>query len=540
MAWFERSHLRVMRNFLLLIAFFLMIHSALAETPKRAMVLVFDQMRAEYIDRFDLPNFQRAQKMGLNFDNGFVGHLESNTIISHPVITTGLLPGNFAWGSQIMRDDRGLVGPKGLFYMPARLTPEEWMALHLETSKDSSLIARVKEVNAGPSFVVAQKEYAAFNFGGPYADSIICLSDPIESGPFQGYHQIGGFNVPDYIDQPVGNRFYLEATNDWGSGQERYGLTGSGYVRGLDPNRPGGDRWVGDVVEEVMQNEPNWSTIFASFGAIDKVSHVLAEHQEPTTRDWALEHGINLEDTLRLADRELGRILTRLQRSGLAEETVIVITADHGGQKNAVFHGRMDGLTHRDDTYYGSGPNFDFSQNPNPVFEPLMATGKVQAMSLDTVILVWTDDMTATEREIFAIEMSRLPGVAEVYAQEPTGTYSRRHRSNKLGGQELAWAEVHNRDLANSLSGPGAPDFQAMLFNDNGYGLIGAHGGAQELVQRIPMILIAPNLVRQGSRSQAWVRLVDINAMVGRVMKLPSHSLLDGTSEPVEPFLETR
>jgi type I phosphodiesterase/nucleotide pyrophosphatase len=528
------------KSLFLLIAFFLTIHSALADTPKRAMVLVFDQMRAEYIDRFDLPNFKRAQQMGLNFDNGFVGHLESNTIISHPVITTGMLPGNFAWGSQIMKDNLGLLGPKGLFYMPARLTPQEWMAMQLETSKDSSLIARVKEQNPGPSFAVAQKGYAAFNFGGPYADSIICLGDLIESGPFEGYHKIGGSNVPDYIAQPVGNRFYLEGTNEWGSGKERYGLKGSGYVPGLDPNRPGGDRWVGDVVEQVMQEEPTWSAIFASFGAIDKVSHVLAEHQEPTRESWAVENGINLEETLRLADKELGRILTRLRREGLLEETVIMITADHGGQKNSIFHGRMDLPSHRDDTYYGKGPNFDFSSRPNKVFEPLIASGKVQAMSLDTVILIWTDDLTESERKTFEKDMSILPGVAEVYAREPSGSFSRRFQSEKLEGRERTWAETHNRDLANSLSGPGAPDFIAMLFDNNGYGLIGAHGGAQEFVQRIPMILIAPNLVRKGARSQAWVRLVDVNAIVGKVMGLPPHGLLDGTYEPVEAFLEMR
>ena len=33
---------------------------AWADAPKRAVILVFDQARAEYPDRFDLPNFKRA------------------------------------------------------------------------------------------------------------------------------------------------------------------------------------------------------------------------------------------------------------------------------------------------------------------------------------------------------------------------------------------------------------------------------------------------------------------------------------------------
>ena len=529
-----------MRYIILAFLLLCMVSPAPAEpnVPRRAMILVFDQMRAEYIDRFDLPNFKRAQRMGLNFDNGIVGHLESNTIISHPVITSGLLPGHFAWGSQIAQDMRGLVGPKGLFYMPARLSPDEWMAMQIEVVGDLSIVARVKERYPGPTFAVAQKDYAAFNFGGPYTDSIICLGEVLKSGPFQGYHRVGGFQVPDYIDQPVGNRFYLEGTNDWGSSEERYSLHGSGYVPGLDPERPGGDRWVGDVVEQIMEREEDWSVILASFGAIDKVSHVLGEHDGPTEASWAVENDISLGRTLRLADKELGRILTRLERDDMLEETVLVITADHGGQRNSVFHGRLGSSSHRDDSYVGKGSNFDFTLNPNPVFEPLFSSGKLQAMALDTVILLWSDQMNENERSQFAAEVSRLPGVAEVYSKTLEGNYRRAYRSDELKGRELAWAQAHNQALANTLSGPGAPDFVAPLFDNNGYGLIGAHGGAQELVQRIPYIVLSPNLVRKGSRSQAWVRLVDVNPIIGEAMGLTKPSGLDGSSEALLPFLK--
>lgn len=529
-----------MRYLLLGFVFLCLLSSAPAQpnTPRRAMILVFDQMRAEYIERFELPNFKRAQRMGLNFDNGIVGHLESNTIISHPVITSGLLPGHFAWASQISEDMRGLVGPKGQFFMPARLSPEEWMAMQMEVVGDLSIVARIKERHPGPTFAVAQKDYAAFNFGGPYTDSIICLGDVLKSGPFQGYHRVSGFQVPDYIEQPVGNRFYLEGTNDWGSAEERYSLHGSGYVPGLDPERPGGDRWVGDVVEQIMEREKDWSVILASFGAIDKVSHVLGEHDGPTDASWAVENDIGLERTLRLADKELGRILTRLERDGLLEETVLVITADHGGQRNSVFHGPLGSSSHRDDSYFGRGTNFDFTGDPNPVFQSLISGGKLQAMALDTVILLWSDQMSESERSEFAAEVSRLPGVAEIYTKTPAGDYQRAFRSDELKGRELAWAQTHNQALANTLSGPGAPDFVAPLFDNNGYGLIGAHGGAQELVQRIPYIVLSPNLVRKGSRSKAWVRLVDVNPIVGEAMGLPPLPRLDGTSEALRPFLD--
>ncbi|MFA7483555.1 MAG: alkaline phosphatase family protein [Vulcanimicrobiota bacterium] len=525
-----------MRYTILTILLVLLSYPGTAQTapPRRAMILVFDHMRAEYIDRFQLPNFQRARQLGLNFDNGYVGHLESNTVISHPVISSGLLPGHFAWGSLISKDERGLVGPRGGFFMPARLRPHEWMAMQRKVVGELSLAARIKKLNPGPSFAVAQKAYSAYNFGGPYADSIICLGEVLESGPYQGYHRVAGARVPDYLTKPIGNRFYLEGLNTWGT----TGLQGTGYVEGVDPERPGGDRWVGDVVEQIMLQEPDWSLILASFGAIDKISHVLAEHESPTEADWALEHGITLENSLRQADRELGRILSRLERSGLLEETALLITADHGGQRNLHFHGRKDAPNHRDDSYFGKGKDFDFTSNPIPEFREFIEQGDVQALSLGTSVLGWTGPLSEQEREQLSEMASRLPGVAEVYRLLPDGAYRREFRSPLLKGPELEWARTRHPGLVDSLRGPGAPDLIALLFDNHGYGMIGAHGGAQELVQRIPMIVLSPNLVRKGSRSRAWVRLVDLNPILGELMGIPPDHRLDGTSDPVKPFLK--
>jgi Type I phosphodiesterase / nucleotide pyrophosphatase len=514
---------------------------SLADSPNRAMVLVFDHMRAEYIDRFDLPNFKRAQSLGLNFDNGHVGHLESNTIISHPVITTGKLPKNLAWGAQIMKDEAGRLGPPGQFYTPFYLTKDEWFGLLMETSGPSSLVSRVKQVNSGPAFAICQKQYAAYTYGGPYCDTIICLGDVLKKGPLKNHHTIDGENVPHYISQPEGNRFYVEGVNTWGSEVELYALKGSGYVTGTDPHRPGGDAWVGDVVEKVMTNEPNWSVILASFGAIDKVSHVLAEHDAPTTAPWALKHGINLQDTLHKADLELGRILDRLEAQGLLDETVLFITADHGGQNSSLFWGRNRPGKHTTDSHYGKAANFDFTADPHPVLAPLIETGKLQTAALDTAILLWTQDLTGAEVDTFEREIGQIPGVSEAYRKtlkDGVYAYQRFFRSPQLKKHELRWADLHHQKLANTLASDSGPEFIATLFDNNGYAMIGAHGGAQELIQRIPMIVVSPNLVRPGSRSKAWLRLVDVNPVVGKLMGLPDRDDLDGTALPVEAFMK--
>ena len=57
------------------------------------------------------------------------------------------------------------------------------------------------------------------------------------------------------------------------------------------------------------------------------------------------------------------------------------------------------------------------------------------------------------------------------------------------------------------------------------------------MVQRIPMILVAPNLKERSIDSEAWARLVDVNPMVRAVMALPHHKGLDGSAAPIRPHL---
>lgn len=502
------------------------------------MILVFDQMRAEYIDRFDLPNFKRARDMGLTFDNGIVGHLESNTIISHPVITTGKLPRNLPWATQVMKDTEGRLGPADGYYMPYRMQSKHWLWLHQSMSGDCSLVGQIKKKNPGPTLAVAQKAYAAYNFGGPYADTIVGLGPLLKDGPYRNYHSIAGENIPEYISEPVGNRFYLEGKSRWGSENAGYSIKGSGYVTGTDPERPGGDAWVGDVVARFMAEEPEWSAILASFGAIDKVSHALGEHNEPTRVDWALANGISLEDTLHKADRELGRILDRLEQQDLLKDTVLVITADHGGQACETLYGRQIPGRHDDDQYYGRGENFDYATDYYPELKPLVETGLLEVATMNSLLSFWTQPLDDSQKKQFGAILSRLPGIAEVYQKEPTGNYSLAFRSSDLKGRPLAWAQRHAQTLVDTMGGDSGPDFVGMLFDGHGYALPGVHGGAQELVQRIPMIVLSPNLQRVPAHSSAWARLVDVNPIVGRIMGLPIHPGLDGDARAVEPFLK--
>ena len=55
-----------------------------------------------------------------------------------------------------------------------------------------------------------------------------------------------------------------------------YKLDGNHYVPGKDPAHLGGDVWTADAAIEIMNRE-SWSGLFLTFGAIDKIGHMLGE-----------------------------------------------------------------------------------------------------------------------------------------------------------------------------------------------------------------------------------------------------------------------
>jgi hypothetical protein len=63
-----------------------------------------------------------------------------------------------------------------------------------------------------------------------------------------------------------------------------------------------------------------------------------------------------------------------------------------------------------------------------------------------------------------------------------------------------------------------APHLVGLLADGFGFGRIGDHGGAQERVQRVPLIIRVPG--EKGSVRNEPLRLVDIDAQVTRLMRL--------------------
>lgn len=499
-----------------------------SQPPKRLLVLVFDQMRPDFVGKFGLKNFQALEKRAIRFPQAYVGHLGSLTVVSHAVMSTGRLPKNLPWRDDLMKDVEGLLGKKGAYYATTELSQNQYFSL-LERVKGTSLASQL-----GETFAIGQKFYSAMVFGGPAANSIITLGPKRKEMMFKGWRAPVGFAVPAAFLEPLGGRFFLDCNESYGA-ETTLAPIDNRYYPGRDPEHLGGDAWVKDGVLKLIEDSPKWQGIFATFGSVDKVLHMLAEHNGPTSEKWALEKGITLKQTLERADQMLGEILETLRTKNLLNETLIIVTADHGGQRNTSFHG----IREAGHLEYGKGENFSDFQIA-PALKPLIDTGLVDVSTQDSMIRMWLKKRDRISIARFSDKMRQVPGIAEIYTKQETGKsvhYIRTYRSHELTDRALEWAKTHHQELVETMAAPGSPDVLGVLLDGHGYGLIGEHGGAQEEVQRIPFYVSAANLKDLGSESDFAVRLVDLNPIVGKIMRLNAQPLLDGTSRPIDGYV---
>ncbi len=251
-------------------------------TPHHLVMIVLDQLRPEFIDAFHMQHVQALMASGTNFENAYLGHMGSETVISHNVMTSGILPKHMGWADEWFRDSDGVLGAPDKAYVTGSMSSAQFDAL-ITHGGYKKLPDYLHEKFPGTIVAaVGQKSYATYTMGGPTADMRITYSSrnaDCDGDGISNWRRPAGPGVPSYLTSPICNRFFIDSDPGLTYGTATttpawmYPLEGNRDVPGTDPAHYGGDVWTADAAMAVMENE-NWSGLLITMGGIDKVGHM--------------------------------------------------------------------------------------------------------------------------------------------------------------------------------------------------------------------------------------------------------------------------
>jgi hypothetical protein len=512
-----------------------------ADPPSRVLILVLDQFRPDYVNEFDMRNVKRLMHDGVNFRNAYLGHMGSETVISHNVITSGQLPKDMGWADEAYRDVDGVLGPADQMYVSGSLGRTQFNDL-IAHGGYRKLADYLHEAHPGTKFIVAgQKNYAVYSSNGPTGDISVTFSSRVTCGGVSGLRMPTGYNVPSYLLTPECGRFWVNSASslDYGTASTPpawlYPLDGNRFAVGRDPDHLGGDVWTADAGMAMMENEP-WSGMLLTLGSIDKVSHMWGGITDTGTYPpGSDEEQAHLRFIAKTADEQVGRILDKLDELGQADDTLVVLTTDHAGQPSLNFDGDLstnggprDGNLN---WYYGATPTTGSFLSPSAALKPLIDGGNVRFSYQDSAIRTWLTDTSEDAKTDAAELMATLPDVIATYALD--GDHYRRVTADTaaMTGHERLWWQKHAQEIVDTMAAPYSADVVGLLRDNTSYGVAGDHGGAQQPVQEIPIVFAGAGVGKHDSK--APMRSVDILPTILQQLGIEGDDDLDGAARAV-------
>ena len=146
-----------------------------------------------------------------------------------------------------------------------------------------------------------------------------------------------------------------------------YPLDGNRYTVGFDPNHEGGDVWAADAAVATMKNEKKWSGVFVTLPGVDKAAHMWGSIDDP----GGTVPMTHMRASAKVADEQVGKIVGHLRKTGQLDDTLVVLTSDHGSVPGRDFHGvDADGQGFYN-WYYGTLENDEYL-DPQPALQPLV------------------------------------------------------------------------------------------------------------------------------------------------------------------------
>jgi hypothetical protein len=464
-------------------------------------------MLSKYANQFDMPNFRMLRDQGTNFKNAYLNYMGSETVIEHNVLMSGQNPKNMGWVDEAYRDRKGLLSADtDQMWITGELTYDQYGTL-VQDKGYPKLADYLQQAQPGRKFiVVGQKNYAVLSAAAESAvdasgaDIAVPFSsrsanDP--TNPCQGelggrYRFPAGVNVPSYPLDPCG-RYYVnsDSSNTYGTSAAFpswiYPLDGNRNVPGYDPAHLGGDTWVADAAMDMMQNE-DWSGMFVTMAGIDKAGHMWGADSDVQSPPGSIDYQTHVQYNAENADVQLGLMLDQLESLGQLDDTLVVLTADHGATYGANFYGKTAAGSSSSDTHWYYGPDSMPSvyNDPSPALAPLLATGNVQFSYQSTSIQTWLKHASPPKRAEALKAMRALPGVIATYWRKGDRYVSK--NTNQMSASDRSWWKRTSQEIVDNLADANGPDIVGLLADKTSYGAYGDHGGASESVQRVPMV----------------------------------------------------
>jgi hypothetical protein len=561
--------------------------SAAPAHPNRVLIVLFDQMLPEYANQFDMPNFRSLRDAGTNFKKAYLGYMASETVMAHNVITSGQLPKHMGWTDEAYRDADNLLGKgAGAMHITGDLSLADFGTL-ITHEGYLKLADYLHTAHLGTKFiVVGEKSYAVESAVAPSGDIGVRMSGRSSStldtcGTMLGgrYRKPDGKSVPSYLlDGPLAapntcGRYFINSADTLNYGTRAafpsfiYPEDGNRFFPGTDASalagHTGGDVWVADAAIEMM-NEEAWSGMFVTLGAIDKAAHMWGAQADAANftgdcndPDLAIRgaNQTHVRCAAEIADVQLGKLLDAVSALDASDEgeTLVVLTADHGATFGAGtnFYGRKEpvGISNAN-WYYAPNGVWDagvftdpvdpcrnspcitsniYSQ-PSPALQPLIDTHNVQFSYQSTAVETWLVDRSVAKMKEGAAAMLKLPGVIASYWHD--GNQFRLFGRNAMTGPETSWWRLHGQELVNTMAASNGPDLIGLLHDKTSYGVYGDHGGAQQSVQRVPMVFWSPSLAF-ANNTGAPFKTIDVMPTILDVMGIPQTGTTDGVARPL-------
>jgi hypothetical protein len=216
----------------------------------------------------------------------------------------------------------------------------------------------------------------------------------------------------------------------------------------------------------------------------------------------------------------------------------VVLTADLVATYAKHFYGKTTAGASDSNWYYappdlgawdaGSAatePDKETYSDPSPAVKNILdADGNVQFSYQSTAIETWLRNYSTPKKQAKATTMLAMPGVIASYWRN--GGHFVLRGTNAMSSSEHAWWKAHAQQIVDTMAVDNGPDVIGLLHDKTGYGVYGDHGGAQESVQRVPMVFWTPGI---GHRSTGETfRTPDVLPTILRAMNIGQTTPTDG------------